>query len=112
MERIKFPAKNYELMELIRQKKSMSAEISKTDKDYAKYSGGSLEISSRIALIDWILEERFFPEDLRPWLKAYQNYLIKQRKAFFASVGSTEITKLGFIQGDPDKLVSAMEELE
>ncbi len=99
-------------MELIRQKKSMAAEISKTDKDYAHYSGGSLEISSKIALIDFLKEADFLPEQFKPMLNLYRAYLVKQRKAFFATAGSTEITKLGFIQGDPTKYKDALEEVE
>lgn len=98
---------NYDLMELIRKKSSMSAEISKKDPDYSQYSGGSLEISSKIALIDTILKERVLPETLTPLVKLFRSFLVQQRKAFFASVGSTEITKLGFIQGDPREIRNA-----
>lgn len=98
-------------MELIRQKKSMAAEISKIDKDYANYSGGSLEISSKIAMIDFLFEVNFFPDNFKPMLDLYRAYLVKQRKAFFATAGSTEITKLGFIQGDPTKYKNALEEI-
>lgn len=103
------PRGNIDLMELIRKKSSMSAEISKLDKDYSQYAGGSLEISSKIALIDTVLEEKILPNRVVPLLKLYRSYLIKQRKAFFASVGSTEITKLGFLQGDPRKFKDATE---
>lgn len=99
--------KNYDLMELIRKKSSMSAEISKKDRDYSQYAGGSLEISSKIALIDMALEEKIIPANLRPMVHLYRAYLVKQRKAFFASIGSTEITKLGFIQGDPREIRNA-----
>lgn len=95
--------KSYDLMELIKQKKSMAAEISKVDHDYAQYSGGSWEISSTIALIDATIEAGILPSNLIPWLKLYRIYLQKQRKAFFASVGCDVVTKLGFIQGDPHK---------
>lgn len=93
----------YDLMEMIRQKKSMSAEISKVDSDYAQYAGGSWEISSIIALIDATKESRALPAALNPLMDLYRVYLQKQRKAFFASVGCDVITKLGFIQGDPYK---------
>ncbi len=103
--------KSYELMELIRQKKSMAAQISKLDGDYASYAGGSLEISSKIAMIDFLIEEDLLGESFNPLLKLYRSYLFKQRKAFFATAGSTEITKLGFIQGDPTKYKDALEEI-
>lgn len=106
------PKGNYELMELIRKKSSMSAEISKKDPDYSQYSGGSLEISSKIALIDVTLEEKIIPSALVGLVKLYRAYLVKQRKAFFASVGSTEITKLGFIQGDPRLIVRATDDFD
>lgn len=99
--------RNYDLMELIRQKKSMAAEISKVDPDYSQYSGGSLEVSSKIALIDVVKEENVLPAALMPLLDLYRAYLIKQRKAFFASVGCDVVTKLGFIQGDPNKRYDA-----
>ncbi len=95
--------RSYDLIELIKQKKSMAAEISKVDRDYSQYAGGSLEISSLIALIDVTLEENILPAALRPWLNLYRAYLQKQRKAFFASVGCDVVSKLGFIQGDPHK---------
>lgn len=100
--------KNYDLMELIRRKASMSAEIvSKKDAEYAYYSGANFEIASKMALIDTILKHQLVDPALTFLIKLYRSYLDQQRKAFFASVGSTEITKLGFIQGDTRKVVSA-----
>lgn len=96
------------LLEIVRRKVSMSAEIvSKIDADYAKYAGGSFEIGSKIATIDVMLENNLIPQNIRIFIKLYREYLNKQRKAFFATIGSTEITKLGFIQGDPRKYVKA-----
>lgn len=98
-------------MELIKQKKSMAAEISKVDPEYARYSGGSWEISSKIALADTVKEQKILPAALEPFIDLYTAYLTKQRKAFFASVGCDVITKLGFIQGDPRKVRSATERI-
>lgn len=106
------PHRNSDIMELIRKKSSMSAEISKTDPEYSEYSGGSLEISSMIAKVNFALEAKIIPDKYRPFLELYKRFLVKQRKAFFASVGSTEITKLGFIQGDPRKWIDANEHTE
>lgn len=102
------PNRPGDLLELIRQKKSMAAEISKVDRDYSQYSGGSYAISSKIALIDATLQEKVLPPALNPLLNLYRAYLQKQRKAFFASEGCDVVTKLGFIQGDPVKRVSAI----
>lgn len=102
--------KNYDLIELIRRKASMSAEIvSKKDHEYAYYAGASFEVASKIAKIDTLLKNDILPPQLIPITKLYRSYLDQQRKAFFASVGCTEITKLGFIQGDMRKVVSAAE---
>ena len=100
--------RNYDLLEIVRRKVSMSAEIvSKIDPDYAHYAGGSFEIGSKIATIDMMLENNLIPQNMRILIKIYREHLNKQRKAFFATIGSTEITKLGFIQGDPRKYVKA-----
>jgi len=93
--------RNYDLMELIRRKSSMSADIiSKRDAEYAYYAGGSFEIASKIAVIDTMLKNGLLPKEMIIFVKLYRSYLDQQRKAFFASIGSTEITKLGFILGD------------
>jgi hypothetical protein len=105
--------KPYELMELIRRKASMSAEIvSKKDAEYSLYSGASWDTASKMALVDTILKNDLINPNLRFIIKLYRSYLNQQRKAFFASVGSTEITKLGFIQGDPRVVMRATEQAE
>ena len=96
-------ARTYDLIELVKQKRSMSAAISKVDPEYAQYAGGSFEISSMIAKIDTFLHNPILPDVMRPLMLLYRDYLQRQRKAFFASVGSDVVTKLGFIQGDPHK---------
>jgi len=93
--------RSYDLMELIRRKSSMSADIvSKKDPEYQWYAGANFETASKIAVIDTMLKNRLIPKDMVMFVKLYRSYLQQQRKAFFASVGSTEITKLGFILGD------------
>lgn len=93
--------RSYDLMELIRRKSSMSADIvSKKDPEYQWYAGANFETASKIAVVDTMLKNGLIPKDMVVFVKLYRNYLQQQRKAFFASVGCTEITKLGFILGD------------
>jgi len=101
-------SRRYDLMELIRRKSSMSADIVKRkDPEYSWYAGASFEIASKLAMIDVFLKNNLLPKQIIPIVKLYRAYLDQQRKAFFASVGSTEITKLGFIQGDPRRVIRA-----
>jgi hypothetical protein len=105
--------KPYELMELIRRKASMSAEIvSKKDAEYGYYSGANWNIASKMAMVDTILKNNLVTPSFQYLIKLYRSYLDQQRKAFFASVGSTEITKLGFIQGDPRIVMRATDPAE
>jgi len=100
--------KNYDLFETIRQKTSMSKQIvSNKDKEYAWYSGASFEIASKMAMIDTMLKNGLIPEKFVIFVKLYRSYLDQQRKAFFASVGSDVITKLGFILGLEEDSISA-----
>jgi len=97
-----------ELMESIRQKASMSKQIvSLKDKEYAYYSGGSFQGASRMATIDTFLKVELLPRSTIPLVKLYRAYLNQQRKAFFATLGSTEISKLGFILGLEDDSIRA-----
>jgi len=103
--------RNYDLMESIRQKASMSAQIVATkDSEYAQYSGGSYEIGMKLANIATFLESNLLPEKLVPLIKLYRLYLQHRRKAFFATVGCTEISKLGFILGVDVESVADEEE--
>jgi len=92
--------RNRDLLDEIKFKISMSAQISKTDKDYTEYAGASYETANRLAKLKVFIDEKLLPPSIIPMVKLYYRYLQQQRKSFFASVGSTEITKLGFIQGD------------
>ena len=93
--------RNYDLIELIRRKSSMSADIvSKKDPEYGWYAGASFDTASKMAMIDTMLKNKLISPKLIVIVKLYRAYLDQQRKAFFSSVGSTEITKLGFILGD------------
>jgi len=99
---------HYELMERIRQQASMSKQIVSTkDKEYAYYAGGNWEIAQKMAMIDTIKKAKLLPEKFLPILELYRMYLDQLRKAWFASVGSTEITKLGFLLGLEDDTVRA-----
>jgi len=80
----------------------MSAFIVKhKDPEYGYYAGANAYIADRMAKIDFLLKNNLVSPDAQIILKLIRAYLNQQRKAFFASVGCTEITKLGFIQGDP-----------
>ena len=102
--------RRYETLELIRQKVSMSQQIvASKDPDYGQYSGASINIASKMALIDTLLKENVFPEQIKPMILFYRSFLDQQRKAFFSSVAS-EITKLGFILGLTHESKSASNE--
>ena len=62
-----------------------------------------------MATIDTFLRVGLLPQKIVPLAKLLRGYLNQQRKAFFASVGSTEITKLGFILGTAEDSISAVE---
>jgi len=97
-----------DFIELVRAKASMSAKIvSDRDAEYSYYSGASLEIADKMALIDFIKKSKLFPQRFVSLLDLYRLYLDQKRKAFFASVGSTEITKLGFILGREGEMLNA-----
>jgi len=89
----------YDLLEIAKRKSAWSMQIAAKDKDYSSYSGASLEIASKMAAIDTFLSLGLIDPKIVAIVKLYRAYLNKQRKAFFASIGSTEVTKLGFILG-------------
>lgn len=92
---------NYEKVESIRQRSSMSKQIvTQRDAEYAYYAGASLEIANQMADIDFYLKLGLFPKPMETILKVFRSNLNQKRKAFFASVGCTEISKLGFILGN------------
>lgn len=101
--------RNYELVELIRRKASMSAQIVERDRDYGFYSGAEYGTAKSMATIDILLRNGLLSPKIVPLVKLLRGYLNQQRKAFFASVGSTEITKLGFILGVAEDAISAVE---
>ena len=100
-------SRDYSLMERIRQQATMSQQISKKDAEYGNYSGGNYDDVKKIAEIDLIIEFNLIPAKFRPLLELYRASLIKKRKAFFATLGSTEITKLGFLIGWEDDRIHA-----
>jgi hypothetical protein len=104
--------RDYDALEAIRQASTMSQQIvSKRDPEYGWYAGASWEIANKLSLIDFIIKAKLLPEAMVPIIKLYRMRLDQQRKAFFASVGSTEVTKLGFILGLQGKRKSAKGEL-
>ena len=99
--------RRFETLESIRERASMSQKVvSQKDQDYALYSGASLDIAHKLAVIDWVIENKLIPEKAIPLLKLYRSFLDRERKAFFASVCS-EISKLGFILGLKDETIHA-----
>ena len=94
--------KRYDTLESIRKRSSMSQKLSVKDQEYAWYSGGSFELGEKMAVVDVFLKNKLIPEKLVPFIKLYRAYLDQKRKAFFATVGSTEITKLGLLLGLKD----------
>lgn len=92
--------RNQDLMELIRRKASMSAQIvSQVDKEYALYVGANPELGKKMAIIDTMLKNGLIPKNMVMFVKLYRDYLDQQRKAYFANL-CTEITKLGFLLGE------------
>jgi len=92
--------RSYDLIELIRRKSSMSADIvSKKDPEYGWYAGSSLDVARQMAVVDTFLKHGLLPASSIPLVKLYRAYLDQLRKAFLSST-ATEITKLGFILGD------------
>lgn len=84
----------------IQQKVSMSQRIVKKDKDWREYAGGNLIINDKIAKLMTLNKAGLIPTKLKPLVSLALIYLEQQRKAHFGAM-STELTKLGFILGDP-----------
>jgi len=97
---------SYELVEVNRRKAAWSMRIANKDPDYSSYSGASWELASKMAAIDIFLNSGLIDPKIAPIVKLYRAYLNQQRKAFFASIGSTEVTKLGFILGLREQTLS------
>jgi hypothetical protein len=99
--------KNYDLIELIRQKRTMSQDITRKDNEYSQYAGAPLELASEMATLNTFLKLDLLPLKLIPLLKLYRIYLNQQRKAIFAGARASEVTILGFILGDTQRVISA-----
>ena len=92
--------RNQDLMELIRRKASMSAQVvSQIDKEYAWYVGSDTELAIKMAKIDFMLKSEIIPKPMIPFVKLMRKYLDQKRKAVLANL-CTEITKLGFLLGE------------
>lgn len=86
--------------DIFRLQKAMSSQIvaKQENIDYSRYAGALYETALTMAKLDFAIKENLFPE-LKPLMELYLSYLDRRRKAEFASIGSTEVTKLGFILG-------------
>lgn len=90
---------DYAKLERIRQMATMSQQLAKKDDEFSKYAGASWELAEKMAMIDVCLKEKVLPTQITPLLQFYRAYLDTLRKAWFASEGSNEITKLGLLLG-------------
>lgn len=102
-------ARNWESIELMKRKISMAQSIAKKDGGYALYAGANPESAFLMCLIDWAKEESLFSEASLPTIDSFRSLLEFQRKAFIATV-SSEVTKLGFILGNPNVSKSAIKQ--
>lgn len=100
-------SKRYTPFEVVRQKAGMGERLGNKDKEYAYYSGGSFEIGRKMAMVDVMLKNGLISQKMIPLIKLYRSYLDQQRKAFFVTVGSDVITKLGVLLGLKDDRISA-----
>lgn len=89
----------FSYLQRLYQEISMSQKLSAKDSEYVNYAGGSFELAKKIALIDLLKEYKILPESFTPIINFYRAYLIKQKKAFFATIGSKELTQLGLLLG-------------
>jgi len=99
--------RRYESFESVRKKAGMGERLSVKDKEYAYYAGGSFEIARKMAMVDTMLNNGLINPKLLSFVKLYRSYLDQQRKAFFVTIGSDVITKLGILLGLRDDRISA-----
>ncbi len=104
--------RDYDLLETIKIKRSMAAQIVKKDRDYSEYAGADPETAQALVFIKFCKDQKVLPPFFNDMLNLMRALFQQKRKAFFASAGSTELTKLGFIQGEPQEYLSALEEVE
>lgn len=99
---------DYAKLERIRQMATMSQQLAKKDPQFSIYAGGSWEIASNLATIEFCLQTNFFKnERMTRILEIWRLFLLQQKKAWFASEASNEITKLGFLLGMTNENVRA-----
>ena len=86
--------------DIFRLQKAMSSQIvAKPENiDYARYAGASYDTALTMAKIDFALKNNILPE-FKELMELYLSYLDQKRKAEFSSIGTTEVSKLGFILG-------------
>lgn len=84
----------------IQQRTSMSATISKNDKDYALYAGASLDVAYEIAEYQTLIKAGMLENS--GLITLHLLALEQKRKAFFGATAS-EISKLGWILGTLSK---------
>ena len=99
--------RRYDSLESIRRKAGMGERLSTKDQEYGWYVGGRFETASKMAIVDTILKHGLIPTQFVPFVKLYRSYLDQQRKAFFVTIDSDVITKLGLLLGVKDDTISA-----
>lgn len=91
----------------MRRKAGMGERLSVKDKEYGWYVGARFETASKMAMVDTMLKHNLIPTQFVPFIKLYRSYLDQQRKAFFVTIDSDVITKLGLLLGVRDDRISA-----
>lgn len=97
--------RSYQTIELSRQKAGMGERLGKKDPEYTYYAGGNFATCSQIANIVTMLKAGLLPPSVIPLVKLYLTHLIQQRKAFFVTVDSDVVTKLGVLLGMKDDTI-------
>lgn len=93
--------------ELIRTQVAWAEQIGKMDSDYRDYAGASEADARKLAKIDVLLKILPKKNPLKALLKFKRMALIQQKKAYFASVNTGEISHLGFIKQSKKRGIDA-----
>jgi len=92
--------RRYNTVDLMKERDTIANRIATSiDPEYRWYAGAPYAIARQIAVVDCMLKNKMIPKVIVPLAKLFRSYLDQQRKAYFASDGCSEITKLGFIEG-------------
>jgi len=81
--------------------KAMATQIVEKEgnEDYGRYAGALYDTASEMAFIDFLQRQNVIPKVFIKLLELNLAYLSQQRIAEFCTVGTTEVSKLGFILG-------------